>query len=364
VATTILPLIGLAMAWQYHSVWGIPGWWGGKFDVVWIDQPNARDRISGERSYYEGLMAGGKSVGAEEESMVKKVVPDIRGVVYRERFGPATVWGARWSTNSWGMRDQYYSKAKPAGIYRIAVSGASYVSGRGVKDGATFEQLVEEQLNADGQRVEILNFGTSASCTVQRLADLELRILEFKPDAFFLVCHGGEVERNIRALALVVADGKSDYTYPYLEDLFERAGVKKGDERNEIIRALTPHREELMRWTYRRVAEVCRENNIKPVWVFLPSTRTRGTEQSEEGRRYAEEAGLMTIVLDDAYGDHPWEKLIVSEDDTHPNELGHQTIADSLFRKLREHHGELDMPDLPAFAKENRGAGNGARKGT
>jgi hypothetical protein len=349
--TIILPLSALALAWQYHSAWGIPGWWGGKFDVVWIDQPNARDRVNGERSYYEGLLAGGPSVGAEEEALVKKVVPDVRGVVYRERFGPAVVWGAKWSTNSWGMRDQYYSKAKPPGIYRIAISGASYVSGRGVPDGATFESLIEDRLNADGVRVEILNFGTSASCVVQRLADLELRMVDFAPDAFFIVCHEGEMERNLRALALVVADGKSEYTYPYLEELFQRAGVKRGAPQAETIRALTPHAEELTRWAFGRIAEVCRERAIKPVWVFLPNTRTRSIELGEEARRYAEEAGLMTIMLDDAYSDIPWERLVVSEADTHPNELGHRAIAASLFKKMRACHRELGMPDLPAFVR-------------
>ncbi len=345
VATTVLPLMALAVAWQYHGLYGLPGWWGAKFDVVWVDQPNERDQIARERSYYEGLLAGAPSVGADEEKMVKKVVPDIRGVIYRERFGPTEVWGDTWSTNIWGMRDRYYSKQRTPGLFRIAFSGASYVAGRGVGDGENFESLLEDRLNRDGERVEILNFATAANCTVQRLADLELRITDFHPDVFCVVCHGGEVDRNLRTLARVVAEGECDLTYPYLRELLERAGVRPGDDEATIIRALSPHMEELMSWAYGRIAEVCRERHIKPVWIYLSNTRTRSMELAEECRPLAERAGLVSIVLDDAYGGRATEEITLNESDSHPNELGHQLIAKRLFEKFREHRAELGLPE-------------------
>lgn len=345
VVSTVLPMVALAAGWQYHSLYGLPGWWGAKFDVIWVDQPNERDQIARERSYYEGLLAGVPSVGAAEEKMVKKVVPDIRGVIYRERFGPAEVWGATWSTNLWGMRDRYYSKQRTPGLFRIALSGASYVAGRGVKDGANFESLLEDRLNQGGDQVEILNFATSANCTVQRLADLELRITEFKPDVFCMVCHGGETDRNLRTLARLVAQGESDLTFPYLKELLDRAGVRPGDDEGAIIRALSPHMEELMSWAYGRIAEVCRDGHIKPVWIYLSNTRTRSMELADECRLLAEKAGLLTIVLDDAYEGMPTEEITLNESDSHPNELGHQLIAKRLFEKLREHRAELGLPE-------------------
>ena len=346
ILTTLVPLLILAGLWQYHSSIGLPGWLGRHFEVIWIDQLNERDRVSKERSYYEGLLSGARSsVGAEEEAMVKKVVPDVRALLYRESFGPQSVWGATWTTNRWGMRDQFYSKVRTPGVFRMAISGASYVSGRGVGDGETFESLVEKRFNEEGVDLEILNFGTSASCTIQRLADLELRILDFHPDAFLLVCHGEEVDRNLRTLARIGAErGSAGLTFPFLQELFERAGISEGDTQAEIKRALAPYREELMRWTYGRIAELCAERGIRPVWVYLANTRTRGLLGAEEGRRFAEEAGLSTIILDGAYGGLPWQDVALNEADTHPNQLGHEMIAKRLYEKIREHREEVGLP--------------------
>ena len=352
VATVVIPLAIFAAAWQFHAAVGLPGWVGRKFDVVWVDQPNERDQINRERSYYEGLLAGTESVGAEEEKMAKKVVPDIRGTIYEDRFGPAKVWGATWSTNRWGMRDQYYSKVKPPGMFRIAVSGASYAAGRGVKDGANFESLLEDRLNAESRWVEVLNFATSANCTVQRLADLELRILDFQPDELFLICHGGEVDRNLRSLARLVEANQKDFTFPFLEELlFDRAGVVRGSRQADTIRKLQPFQEELMSWTYETIAEMCAEKGVTPVWIYLANTRTRSIELAEEAKRYASEAGLVTIVLDQAYGSYPPEKVALSESDSHPNELGHKLIADRLFEKLCERRVDLHFPATAALGR-------------
>ncbi len=351
VATVVLPLVLFAAAWQVHASVGLPGWWGEKFDVVWVDQPNERDQINRERSYYEGLLAGGESVGAEEEKMAKQVVPDIRGLLYEEDFGPAKVWGAKWSTNRWGMRDKYYSKVKPPGTFRIAITGASYVAGRGVKDGANFESLLEDRLNAGENWVEILNFATSANCTVQRLADLELRILEFQPDELFLVCHGGEADRNLRTLARLVEEGHEDFTFPWIEELFERAGVVRGARQADTIRKLQPHRDEIMRWAYGRIAEVCGEHGITPVWIYLANTRTRSLELAEEGRRHAGEAGLVTLVLDNAYGGMAPEKVALSKSDSHPNETGHRLVAERLYEELCVRRAVLRFPETVALGR-------------
>jgi hypothetical protein len=349
VATTAVPLAILAIAWQIHFTQGLPGWLGTKFEAVWIDQPNARDAISKERSYYEGLLAGSVSVGAEEEKLVKDSVDDIRGMVYQKNFGPEEVWGAQWSTNRWGMRDQFHSKPKVPGIYRVAFSGASYVAGRGVKDGANFESLLEERMNADGKWMESLNFATAGYGSIQRLADLEIRILEFNPDAFFLVCHGGEMNRNLRSLAQIRAQGEDALTYPFLKDLFKRAGVKDGDSQTEIIRALTPFSKELMQWTYRRIAEVCREHEIAAVWVYLPQTQKLDMQRVDECLGIVREAGITALVLEDAYGGRPADEIIISDADHHPNELGHQLITESLLQKIEERRDEIGIPVAAKF---------------
>ncbi len=93
VLTTALPMLALAAAFEYHTIYGLPGKLGERFDVISIDQPNARDQMGKERSYYEGLLAGGRSVGAEDEMMVKESTPDVRASLYRPGWAGGSLGG-------------------------------------------------------------------------------------------------------------------------------------------------------------------------------------------------------------------------------------------------------------------------------
>jgi len=346
IVSVVVPLSLLTTAWSYHKKYGIPGEIGAKFDAIHLNLPSANDQMMRERSYYQGLFAGVKSVGAEEEQNVKDLTGDIRFIYYKERFVERDMWGAPWSTNRWRMRDKdTYSKKKPSGAYRIALGGASYVMGRGVGNGENFESLLEDHLNANGVKVEILNFGMSANCVLQRVADLELRMADFDPDLFLMVCHPNETKRNLLRIAEVVADGRADLTYPFLKDIVKDAGVARGDDETDVVRALTPYAEEIMRKAYSRLAEVCKEKGIKPVWVYLPMTASAEQKTlSEEGRAYAEEAGIETLVLEDVYGGLGLVELRVSKDDNHPNQRGHRFVAKALLRAMKSKRKEIGLP--------------------
>jgi hypothetical protein len=348
IATTVLPLLLLAGLWQYHMKHGLPGTFGEKFEVIRIDQPNQRDEIQKERSYYEDLLAHKRDADdVQSDALVKMEHPaDIRASLYTPSLRPMIAWNATWSTNRWGMRDKYYARTKPGGVYRIALSGASYTVGRSVPQDANFESLLEEHLNeAPGApRVEILNFAMADTSTVQNMADLELRMTAFSPDAFYLVCHGNESGRNLRKLASLVHDGH-ELTYDWLKELAVKAGVKKGDDESAVIRALQPYSDDLMEWTYRRMAAFCKEQNITPVWIFLPLVRTHNLlSEAEEGQRFASAAGFHTIILDKPYGGLDPEIIKVSESDYHPNALGHRFVAQRLLEKMKLGRTTLGLP--------------------
>jgi len=348
IATTVLPLLLLAGLWLYHMKHGLPGTFGEKFEVIRVDQPNQRDEIQKERSYYEDLLARKPDDDARSDALVKTDHPsDVRASLYTPAVRPTIAWGSTWSTNRWGMRDKYYANTKPGGVYRIALSGASYTVGRKVPDGTNFESLLEAHLNdaPGGPRFEILNFAMADTATFQNMADLELRMADFEPDAFFLVCHGHESNRNLRKLASLIHDGH-ELTYDFLKDLARRAGVGKGDREDAIIRALQPHADELMEWTYRRMGDFCRERGITPVWIFLPLVRTHNLlSEAGEGQRFARAAGFHTLVLDKPYGGLDPERIKVTESDYHPNELGHRFVARRLLEILRDQRAELGLPE-------------------
>ena len=67
------------------------------------------------------------------------------------------------STNSFGQRDVERTLAKPPGVTRVLVLGASVVEGVGIRDlSDTITQRLENRL---GPGTEVLNFGVSAYCT-------------------------------------------------------------------------------------------------------------------------------------------------------------------------------------------------------
>jgi hypothetical protein len=88
--------------------------------------------------------------------------------------------------NSSGMRDADYPRAKPAGVYRIAVIGDSIAYGFGVQRSDTLAKQLEDLLRGYAspalQRFEVLNFGVSGYNIDQVVEAARTRALAFAPD--------------------------------------------------------------------------------------------------------------------------------------------------------------------------------------
>jgi lysophospholipase L1-like esterase len=92
--------------------------------------------------------------------------------------------------NALGLRGPETSKAKPAGVRRIAVLGDSFTFGYGVNDDETWPAALQRALDRapDGgpapraPRYEVLNCGVPAYDTEQEVRLLGGRILDFEPD--------------------------------------------------------------------------------------------------------------------------------------------------------------------------------------
>ncbi len=345
IVSTIAPLVLLGCVWQYHSLIGFRGKAGEVIEMVASDEPNLRDQLQKEGSYYQGLLSRGED--GEGEGTLKEEVPeDIRELRYTPNLQRDNIFGAKWNSNRWGMADKFYSKRKTEGVYRIAIAGASYTLGRGVDPGKNFESLLEAHCNAGTDPwIEILNFAQADTCTLQRLAKLELEILDFRPDAFYIFCHPGEETRNVHKLAELIHKGH-ELTYPYLEDLAARLGVGEGDPKDDIIRALQPHTRDLMEFAYGEMKQLCDERGIRAVWVYYPLVRTkRVLEAAEINAPTVRAAGFETLILDGAYGGLDPDAIKISENDFHPNEIGHRHVAKRLLERMQEKRADLGLPE-------------------
>src|SRR5262245_49349733 len=87
-------------------------------------------------------------------------------------------------TNSQGLADYEYAQAKPPDTFRIVLLGSSYSMPTGVALDDSWQQVLENRLNArgDGRRYEVINFAVAGYDPLQYLAVLKHRAMAYDPD--------------------------------------------------------------------------------------------------------------------------------------------------------------------------------------
>ena len=116
--------------------------------------------------------------------------------------------------NGRGFRDGERTVPKPAGVFRIAVLGDSYVEAPQVAREDRLTEKLEKYLNehggAYGRRVEVINFGVSGYGTMQELQTLREEVWEYQPDLVIVaLLTGNDFQNNCREL-------RHDRGRPYL----------------------------------------------------------------------------------------------------------------------------------------------------
>ncbi|MGI9077243.1 MAG: hypothetical protein ACR2G6_07935 [Gemmatimonadaceae bacterium] len=263
--------------------------------------------------------------------------------------------GAQFSTNRWGMRDKDYPLTPPSGTVRIALLGQSYVMGESVADGETFENVTEERLNGElalrtGKPYEIMNFGLPMQRPTIQLRWLEMQVLGFDPDVAIFVGHQEDLGHSAAHLAHQVIDGH-EVPYDFMREITRKAGVTRGLNKVEAEALMQPYEEELLRLTYRRIVELCRERGVRPYYLYLTTPDGVGASETNLAKLtgIATEAGLTVINLADIYDGHDLQTVQVASWDRHPNARGHRLIADRLYTELAR-PGRLD-PSAPPTAQ-------------
>ena len=125
---------------------------------------NSRDAARRQRGYYEKLNdVGWENPELSKVYMVRPAdwgstpIPARSGEVQRGIAVPGSAsqcatgdtGGAEVQFNRWGMRDRDYPLEPAAGVYRIALLGASHTFASGVKQEQGFESLIEDRLNRE-----------------------------------------------------------------------------------------------------------------------------------------------------------------------------------------------------------------------
>ncbi|MGQ0721342.1 MAG: hypothetical protein ACT4PE_07175 [Candidatus Eiseniibacteriota bacterium] len=317
------------------------------------DKLSQRDAVLLERGYYENLTAVNRFNSELWEVYMQrptdwKLIQDSDAVRSTGDFlghelRPSLDMifkDAPLTTNRFGMRDREYETSPPPGTYRIALLGGSHSMGSGVADRETFEALLEDRLNRENAGAphrswEILNFAVGGWGDLHAPFVLEQRALAFHPDAVIYVGHPRNEVRVLHHLAVTIHEGV-ELPHPALREFADRVGAAAGMPVAEIENRLRPLGGEVNAWALRRLADLCREHGILPIWICVPAEAGQGrTPDVDVLVRMAEEAGFVTLDLTGVYGTTSPDVLRVAPWDMHPNALGHRLLADGMYEALR-----------------------------
>ncbi len=271
----------------------------------------------------------------------------VTGDVLRYELVPSykgTFKGTSFSTNRWGMRDKDYAQKPPPRTYRMALVGSSYTMGGGVADDQTIDWLLEERLNAERRRpsdlrYEILNYSVGGYGILQNVAVTEKKVLPFSPNAVLLVLQSSERRRMVSFLSGLVRAGVP-VEYPFVREKLQQAGVTREMEEPELRRRLSPFAVDLVRWSFQRIVEKCRQRGMVVVGILFPETGRNRERELKATAGWASEAGIPVLTLDGTYTGHPISSVKLSATDFHLNALGHRLVADRLYQALRSPEAE------------------------
>lgn len=281
--------------------------------------------------------------------------PNVEGI-YRNVY---------YRSNSFGFRGREYSREPPAGVFRIAIGGDSFTMGDGVVEEKAYPQVLETKLNRLGiGKFEVLNFGLAGSNVHHVAHRLRKLVPTFEPD---LVVYGftandiegpyyrestsldTQLEQQMRYLEFagsksyllrvlwpryqafreLVRPMRGTYAYELLQNYYdnEEAWRDFEDGLDQIVAVGKEHDTPVVVLVHTLLVYLNRFHPLRPIYAKV------------EGA--AEARGLTVIPsLTAHYGKRP-ESLWVSELDSHPNDIGHEILANVMAEWIETHLDEL-----------------------
>jgi hypothetical protein len=271
--------------------------------------------------------------------------------VLRIEFGaPSTAIfrGATRTINSLGMRDREYSVVPPPNTFRIALLGSSHDMGSGVGDAETYENLVEDRLNAElgpvtGLTYEILNFSHGGYAPTNKVAMLEDRIMDFAPDLVIYSSTTQDLRWVFKANQLqhLARHGLIDQ-FPSIRAAMDRAGIAIDAEEIETnigsVRAqLYPYAGDTLIALLERFRKFAQDGGAGSALLILevPDDSPERSPDFEFLSEIGAAAGMPVVNLQGTFAAIEDRRILwVAPWDAHPNSDAHQMIADLLFDQL------------------------------
>lgn len=322
---------------------------------------NKEARESLTAGYYEGLINEGSRLGGMNRLVTdsRKFTVEDRSQADRRRVDAFHFYELvpnsdvddyadgrkryRLKTNSAGLADIEYTKAKPAGTRRLALFGDSITRGQGAPFQANYEALLEHALNAhlaegDPGRVEIVNFAVGSYSVMQMMDTAIERATPYAPDVYVVALTDLSVYRSWGHHIALLLQAGIDLKYDYLRNLVRQAGVTKSDSRGVFDAKVARYRIPTIRWALGTIKAHASQNGAQMVVLLVPTADDPAMLEEEflGVRQMIGDLGVPTIDLLDTFAKVPDRAVVrVADNDRHPNADGHRMLFEALLKRLQ-----------------------------
>lgn len=104
------------------------------------------------------------------------------------------------NAQGWNSTKKSYKEEKTEGTMRIAVIGDSYVQASAVNVPEAFAEVIEQELNKNGQKTEVYRFGIDGAPLTQYLYMLRNEVLKYKPEIVVVQLIHNDFDESYRFL--------------------------------------------------------------------------------------------------------------------------------------------------------------------
>lgn len=309
--------------------------------------PMSRNEMSRENvdalvdGYYEGLRRDATAPGLPGEREDIQFRDDFLRYELKPNINRPYKAGLRF-TNSMGMANPEYSYAKPPHTRRIAILGDSLSLG---PYGHDYVAQLEDRLNQncrtpEVQNYQVLNFSVYAYSIVQMM-DVGLdKAPLFHPDAYVFTITDLEAMDTLgwRTHVGSLLISGTDLKYPYLRQLVAQTGLQKSNHLPTIRKRLSPYIQPVRRWALEQIRDEAAKQGASMAIFLIPAPLSSDFINADfnEFQEAAAPIGVPIVDLRDAFSSVNISSIEVDPNsDIHPNVLGHEMIADSLFSKMQ-----------------------------
>lgn len=242
----------------------------------------------------------------------------------------------KFKTNRWGMRELPIAQKKNPAIYRVAVVGDSYSMGDGVAAEETYHAQAEKQLQQNGARCELLNFGISGYSLIEYREEILRQVVQFEPDEILIgfCAYNDHLQPGV------------DYTPPlfrpqsqanqFWNSWFWR-WVQTFRTKSDLRELrYTEAQKKYITEQLKELKAICKARGIRLSLIYLGITYT--PELSVFMQKACASEGIAFRNGTVAFKNLNFHDYILGPLDSHPNPSGHELLGKACYKIILSHY--------------------------